>query len=370
MNRLFTGIYRLLHARPLVDVAYFTAGALQPLHDAYDDWVALRDPVTWAELKLWTGLNPSVFFVVAASTICNARCMFCAYPRLVAKGYRGALMPMEIFQRAVREWEQLGGRSLNLTPTVGEVLTDPGFFEKLAFARGTRIPDIRFYTNGLNLHLNENWKKIVDGRPDAILISLGGCDLASYRRSFGVEGYANLIEGIEHLLAYDRQQGYPVDVTLAFRPVQSGWHLTGTADFRRVIRPHLGPRVRYTIKAGYDNWGGVITQAGLPWPMRLRPARRPLPLPCINLLQPAVLPDGTLRCCACRIRDTDQDDLAVGNIQDAPIDTLMKSPRYHALVRRYYENNRPPICQGCSLYHPISRPWFKAFQAAMPIRPQ
>lgn len=126
MNRLFTGIYRLLHARPLVDVAYFTAGALQPLHDAYDDWVAMRDPVTWEELKPWTGLNPSVFFVVAASTICNARCVFCAYPRLVAKGYRGALMPMEIFQRAVREWEQLGGRSLNLTPTVGEVLIEAG----------------------------------------------------------------------------------------------------------------------------------------------------------------------------------------------------------------------------------------------------
>ena len=84
-----------------------------------------------------------------------------------------------------------------------------------------------------------------------------------------------------------------MDVTLAFRPVQSGWRLTDTGDFRRIIRPHLGPRVRYTIKAGYDNWGGVIAQANLPRPMRLRPARRPLSLPCINLFQPAVLPDGT-----------------------------------------------------------------------------
>jgi len=364
MNPLFAGIYRMLHARPLVDVAYFTAGTLQPVKDRYDDWVATRDPVPWEELKPWLGLNPSVFFVVTPSSICNARCVFCAYPQLVAKGYRGAVMPMETFQRAVREWESIGGRSLNLTPTVGEVLTDPGFFDKLAFARSTRIPDIRFYTNGLNLHLNENWRKMVDGRPDAILISLGGCDPVSYRRSFGVDGYANLIKGISLFLDYDKQQGYPVDVTLAFRPVQSGWRLTDTEDFRRIIRPHLGPRVRYTIKAGYDNWGGVIAQANLPRPMRLRPARRPLSLPCINLFQPAVLPDGTLRCCACRIRDTSRDELEVGNIHENTLADLMKSARFQALLRRFYEGNRPAICQGCSLYRPINRPWFNAFQAA------
>lgn len=369
MNRLVAGIYHLLHARPLVDAAYFSAGLLQPLKDAYDDWVAMRDPVTWDELRPWAGLNPSVFFVVAASTICNARCVFCAYPRLVAQGYRGAIMPRDTFQRAVREWEQVGGRSLNLTPTVGEVLADPGFFDKLAFACATRIPDIRFYTNGLNLHLNGNWKKLVDGRPDAVLISLGGCDPESYRRSFGVGGYPNLIKGVALFLDYNRSQGYPVDVTLAFRPVQSGWRLTGSADFRRVIRPHLGPRVRYTIKAGYDNWGGVITQAELPRPMRLRPARRALPLPCINLFQPAVLPDGTLRCCACRVRDSDHDELAVGNIHEASLDALYKGPVFAALAQRYYAGDRPAICRGCSLYHPVTRPWFKAFQAAAPARP-
>ena len=172
MNLLVAGAI-VLHARPLVDVAYYSAWALQPIKDWFDDAVAMRNPITWEELKPWTGFNPSAFFAVVASSICNARCVFCAYPHLVAGGYRGAIMPMGTFQQVVQEWEQIGGRSLNLTPTVGEVLTDPGFVNKLIFARSSRIPDIRFYTNGLNLSRDENWKKLVDARPDAVLISLG-----------------------------------------------------------------------------------------------------------------------------------------------------------------------------------------------------
>ena len=369
MNFIIGRIYKALHARLFVDTAYFLAGLLQPVKDLWDDMEALINPIREDEFLNWIGLSPCAFFTVNVSNVCNARCVFCAYPYLIKNGFRGSIMSDEVFRQAVLEWEKTGGKSLNLTPTVGEVLTDPDFFQKLEFARKTTIPDIRFYTNGLELYRNENWRKMIDARPNALLISLGGCDAESYHKSYGVDGYSNLIKGIKLLLEYNLEQGSPVEITLAFRPVQSGWALTGTKDFKTIIRPYLRHNVNYTIKAGYDNWGGIIGDK-LPSPMKLRPSRRRLRLPCINLLNIGVLSTGDVRSCACRICSVNEEELTLGNIKGQTVSDLIKSDRMKQIVRGFYSDNRPPICRNCSLYRPVNRRWFKKYKSSFIESPQ
>jgi hypothetical protein len=67
---------------------------------------------------------------VEGTNICNAECVFCAYPQMERKK---TVMPMEDFRRIVLEYLAMGGRHVSLTPIVGDPFVDKHVFERLDF---------------------------------------------------------------------------------------------------------------------------------------------------------------------------------------------------------------------------------------------
>src|ERR1035441_8197811 len=104
---------------------------------------------------------PSSYLVTGVTNICNAKCTFCAYPKVVAnKTLETGVMSFEVFKKAVDEWAALGGRSLDLTPVVGDPLVDPGILDKVDYAvNKAGLKDVYLTTNAILINKNDTYKK-------------------------------------------------------------------------------------------------------------------------------------------------------------------------------------------------------------------
>ena len=121
-------IYHFVHTNGLVaDTVYSLAFYLQNFIRIRQYKRFSRQPVTPEELFAHRQLSREAYLVTGVTNICNAKCTFCAYPKVVAnKTLETGVMPLATFKKAVDEWSALGGQSLDLTPVVGDPLVDPG----------------------------------------------------------------------------------------------------------------------------------------------------------------------------------------------------------------------------------------------------
>ena len=174
-----------------------------------------------------------------------------------------------------------------------------------------------------------------------------------------MDAYAQVIEGVRLFLDYNREKGCPVDVTLRFRNAQRPSEITRSADFQRVIKPHLNAKVRYNFKVSFDNWGGAITERDLVGQMRMKSPGSDIRVPCQGLFAYIVLPDGSLRLCGCRALGTLYDEMVIGQTRDHSLASLAASARAREVVRGFYEGVRPDVCKDCSVYIPVNRAWLK-----------
>ena len=203
-----------------------------------------------------------------ATNICNAKCVFCAYKTSTSP--RGHL-PFEIFKKAADDYVELGGRSISFTPTVGDPLVDPGLFEKIKYALGLKsIERVNFYTNGILLATNYNYRSLVDLRVPEIHISMPQPERSAYQEIYGVDAYPQLLEGLKLFLEYNRSQGEPCSIQIDFRLSIPASQIVKTADFVAFIQPYLSRKVTMTYMPNYDNWGGMIQEKHLPGAMRMR----------------------------------------------------------------------------------------------------
>jgi 2-iminoacetate synthase ThiH len=67
---------------------------------------------------------------IETTTLCNARCTFCAYPKVSRPK---AVMTMEMFGKFCRDFEALGGGLLGLSPMMSDPLVDPFIMDRFAW---------------------------------------------------------------------------------------------------------------------------------------------------------------------------------------------------------------------------------------------
>jgi MoaA/NifB/PqqE/SkfB family radical SAM enzyme len=298
---------------------------------------------------------PAKVLQVSVTNVCNARCSFCAY-RLVADTERATgVMKMDVFKKAIDEFSGSGGKSIDLTPTVGDPLLDPTLIEKVKYCREhTGIKDICLTTNAIALAKREIFKQLVDAGANIICISLPGLDTETYKQVYGIDRYPDVIKGIAALLAYNKERGEPARVILRFRNPQKPSVIIGSADFITHIKPYLSDKVTCNFTVDFDNWGGSIGEKDMYGIMKLRKVPPRYNVPCANLFNFMVRYDGSVRLCGCRLKDTEEDGLVVGNIFQNTLEEIGKSKRVHDIIEGFYQGKRPSTCEQCSFYNPMT----------------
>ncbi len=355
-------IYHFVHTNGLVaDTVYSLAFYLQNFIRIRQYKRFSRQPVTPEELFAHRQLSREAYLVTGVTNICNAKCTFCAYPKVVAnKTLETGVMPLATFKKAVDEWSALGGQSLDLTPVVGDPLVDPGLLEKLDYAvNQAGLKDVYLTTNAILINKNDTYKKLIDLGVAAVFISTQGASKEAYEKIYGVNHYEAAMSGIRNLMAYNRSRGEPARIVVRFRNHEKPSEIIRSPDFKKNIQPFLSARVRVNYTVDFDNWGGTIKPEDLSGNMRMRTLPPMLNIPCKNLFNFAVRHDGRVRLCGCRLTQNDNDDLVAGNLHESSLMDISKSPAAWEKIKGFYTGNRPATCVECTFYQPVTRAWLK-----------
>jgi MoaA/NifB/PqqE/SkfB family radical SAM enzyme len=296
---------------------------------------------------------------IETTNICNANCIFCGYQ------FQGAYRTQEtmsewLYQDVLRQYRDLGGTWVDLTPMVGEPLVDPRLAERLHDAREFGM-QTAFTTNGILLR-NTDVSRLLDARPVVIAISTTPFRRELYEKIYRSLNYDAVLEGLEKLLGERNRIASPTIVSLKFRGPISLRDALRMKDFQVRVRPLLSERDLASaecIKSAFDTWGGQISQRDLLPGMLLALPPSLKIRPCRNLSTIMVTSSGLVRACACRFRaegnpaSAGLDGLVIGDVKDQPLAEIIRGPRMRQLWATFGQRKLPGVCKDCTLYRPL-----------------
>jgi len=289
--------------------------------------------------------------MIVPTNICNAKCTFCAN-RFLTDSHK--VMDFGTYKLAIDEYVKNNGRIVSLTPTVGDALVDKDIFKKISYAKENGLY-VMFYTNGILL--KDKIHELLDSDIDELLISLGDIDYRYESKLFGVsENLAKLkLENILSLLNAMKEKKSKLQFTLGFRASRSFnsiMHDMMKSEFMNFYNAGLF-KIEYVYS--YDNWGGKIKESDLFGVQKLQSSPKFRKYPCVGLYLLSVLPDGQIRLCGCRVKNTLYDDLIIGDIHTENLETIFNSKKRADIIENFCNGKFPDVCRDCSLYCPKLR---------------
>jgi radical SAM protein with 4Fe4S-binding SPASM domain len=280
---------------------------------------------------------------VEGTNICNAECVFCAYPQMER---RKQTMSMPDFEKVVREYVAMGGHHVSLTPIVGDPFVDKHVFERLDFLMGLdAVTGISFYTNAILMTREKSERLMQYASKLHVHVSWGGFDKKTWDEIMGVPKFEAARDAVLAFLDVKRRTGTKIAFTLALRCPESNCtgELWETLDGAR--KEGL---VEIAGMPDYDSWSGKIAPDALA-KVGLRPRRMPYKKGACELLftKPVVLADGRVNACACRDVEA---ELIVGNVKKEPLAKIWAGEKITALIEGHEKGEFPPVCQRCTYF--------------------
>ncbi|MBI4424047.1 MAG: radical SAM protein [Elusimicrobia bacterium] len=291
------------------------------------------------------GVRPHALYI-EGTNICNARCVFCAYPQMERPK---VTMPMELFRKAVDEYLALGLSEVDLTPIVGDPFVDKHLFDRLDYlASRPEVARFHFYTNAILV--KPEWAQRLMGYGDRfwIFCSFGGFDRETYRKVMGVDKFAEAVAAIRHLIETKVRTKSSIRVTVNLR-IPRG---SERGEFWEYLQERAKEgAIRLDGVTDYDNWGGKITGEALAGAQLVA---KPPPVhrgPCRRLLTgPVVLADGRVNACCCRDVEA---TLIIGDLNSRSLADVLAGPELKDLLARHEKGDFPEICKTCTKYQSV-----------------
>ncbi len=289
---------------------------------------------------------------IEATNICNAKCTFCAYPLMERPKQT---MPIDVFQRIVDEYIELGGKYVGLTPIVGDPFVDPYLFERLDYLdRCPEIAGFHFYTNAILMKPKIIEKLLKYEQKLKIFVSWGGFDRQTYKEIMGVDYFDLVQRNIEAFVAAKQQsRSHSVSagesqtqLTIALRCPTIKLYGDLWNQFCQWEQQGLIAIEGHIME--YDSWAGKINadrlkSVGLN--SRLMPHKRGA---CEMLYtKPVVLANGKVNACSCRDVEA---ELIVGDLHESSLKEIWQGEGIDAIVDRHERGDFPDVCQRCTWY--------------------
>ena len=297
--------------------------------------------------------EPPILVGFNTTGMCDANCCYCAYKFHKHDG----IMDMKIYEKGVRDFSDMGGGTIGLSPLTGEPLIDPHFSERIEFAtQFSNIVKITFDTNGIMLRkevIREELIRFSSKIQIHMNISLPAFEKEMFERVFNVKWDEAILDGIKHLLKTNQELGQPMHINLSFQPDRGG--ILREHNFRTHILPYIDEEHIVMVGELRDNWCGQIQQHHLTGDMTLKRQLRFKNIPCEVLLDRHVdiLVNGDVRMCGCRFgKEGKHDDLVIGNIKEKSLSEIWFGDGPRKLCESYLTSGIPTPCRECSMYIP------------------
>ena len=291
---------------------------------------------------------------IQVTNICNANCTFCAYQYLEdEKGF----INEDIFISAVDQYNNIGGKIINMTPLVGDLLVDRNIFKKLNYIKSKKsFNKIGFYTNGILLNKKDYAHQLFEARPTDVVFSLPGFEEKMYRRVYRSSAYKVMIKGVHKFLKLNKDHGSPIRASFALKPDKPRDEVVFTKDYYEYIEPYINENDLSFVEL-LDNWGGSIKQSDLTGNMTMAekiPSDKKI-FPCYFTFFLSVLINGDVRLCGCRFNNgTEYDGLVVGNLNNQSILDIWRGEKANAIRNNFLKKKLVSVCKSCTHYAPYS----------------
>jgi len=283
---------------------------------------------------------------IEGTNICNARCVFCAYPQMER---RKQAMPMEDFKRVVAQYLEMGGRTISLSPIVGDPLVDKFLFERLDHLMAEPgVSEIIFYTNAILMTPDKAELLLRYASKLHVHVSWGGFDRETWNTIMGVEKFEAARDGVLAMLELKDRTGTRLRFTLDLRCPLSKcrgelWEQLDTYRMQGLVN--------IKFMTDYDSWAGKVKPEALE-SVGLTPREMPYKKGACRLLftTPVVLADGRVNACGCRDVDA---ELIVGNVKEEPLADIWAGEPITELIERHEQGDYPDVCLRCTYYSSV-----------------
>lgn len=319
-----------------------------------DKWYWTKIFANYVAIKLGfkTGIWSQTIYV-EVTNVCNAKCVFCAYPDMERPK---EVMSLEHFKSVVSQWVELGGDEVDLTPIVGDPFVDRFLFDRMDFLMS--VPQVRrfhFFTNAILMKPELHERLLAYGDKLTIFCSFGGFTPESYLKVMGVPKFAEASGNIQKMVAAKRRTGSTMGLQLNLRTspgTESGplWEEFQAAKREGVL---VIDRVHH-----FDHWAGMVKNADMQaagLPVKPMPKKRG---PCNRLLNsPAVLADGRVDACAARDIEA---TMVIGDLKTQTLSEIFSGPALKKLIDSHDRgDDMPEVCKRCNYYDSIYPTWLQ-----------
>jgi MoaA/NifB/PqqE/SkfB family radical SAM enzyme len=287
--------------------------------------------------------------------VCNAACAFCSYTGMKRKK---GVMSMALFEKIVKDYADMGGGPVSLTPVQGDALLDPHLIERIRILEANpKINQITLTTNAIALdRYSDEEVCYLLKTLDCIQLSIGGLDAETYRTMYSVDRYEKVQQSMNRLLKL--KQSIPKHSAIAFAFRTNDWRFE--LRFKRQIKELRSKGVFISHIWLFDNYSGLVKsdkKRNLVVVDTFSKQDRVCIYPSVNM---AILSDGKVTACGCT--DIEGGGLVIGHTEKNSLADIW-SGKIRREMLDSFERGQPPImCQRCSAYQPdsvFSRHYFK-----------
>ncbi len=284
---------------------------------------------------------------IEGTNLCNAKCVFCYYP-VIADQIVTKHMKLDQFKNIVKQFVDMGGRSLSITPTMSDPLADPLLPERIEYLKNSGIQSLGFYTNLISFKqkMRDTLKNLGDTLKIRINVSFTGFDQESYDKFMGVDKFDfvknNLIK-----LSEDSSKNKSLTSSVTMRDYDgSGESKLGFLQYLKDIS------MKSKVEYGFDTWGGLLESNISKFEQLPVKERIDRVGPCkVSFAKPLITVNGDFKLCDCRDA---LDELVVGNVFEQTIEEIWHGDNIKNMRNRFYsDKTMPDVCSKCEYYQSI-----------------
>lgn len=300
---------------------------------------------------------------IETTNICNASCIFCAYPKM---GRKKGIMSMALFQKVVKDYVAMGGGPVSLTPIMGDALLDPHLIERLQILKAhPEITQISLVTNAIALdsYSDKDVHYLLEAL-DSIMISIGGLDAETYKTMHGVDLFHRVSNATERLMRIKDILSPSAKLAFAFRTNDFKFE----SHYRKKIREYRKRGIFISHICNYANFSGAVQNdqnRKISVLMKDGHKRSTCVFPRLSM---CVCWDGTITACGCA--DFEGSALIIGHAGKDALSEVWSGKKRWGIIDSFPKGTPSHFCRLCSAYQPDTvfvRPYFSNIHPHRPL---